>query len=98
MQQAFACQLQDGFLEGADEVQLGEHGAEKLWRCGFPVLGGGRQFDPGGAGLEALFAWHVPTSVDRERSAALAAVPVNVRQLDPLWPVFTTKMQKSGLL
>jgi hypothetical protein len=29
--QAFACQLEHRFFEGADQVQFGEHGAEKLW-------------------------------------------------------------------
>ena len=42
MHQAFARQLQHRFLEGANQVQLGEHRAKKLWGGGFPVVIGGR--------------------------------------------------------
>ncbi len=58
--QTFAGQLEHRFLESADEVQFGEHGAQKHRVSGFPVVVGGRQFYPGGARFEALFAWHGP--------------------------------------
>jgi hypothetical protein len=67
--ETLARQFQDGFLEGPDEVQLAEHGAEESGIRGLPVGGSARQLDPGGAwfqtssfrhlhGLHCSFAHH----------------------------------------
>jgi len=56
--QALAGQLEDGLLEGADEVELAEHGGEQRGVGRLPVRRRAGQAGPLGARREALDAWH----------------------------------------
>ena len=64
--EAFAGQLEDRFLEGADEVQLAQHGGEQRGIGGLPVGRRGGQLVPFRARLKALHAWH-GTRLSRSR-------------------------------
>ena len=56
--EALAGEFEDRLLEGADEVQLPEHGREQPGVGGPPVRRRRAQLDPLRAGLKALLAWH----------------------------------------
>ena len=56
--EALARELEDRLLEGADEVQLAEHGREQPRVGGLPVRRRRAQLDPLRAGPKALLARH----------------------------------------
>jgi hypothetical protein len=56
--QALAGEFEDRLLEGADEVQLAEHGGEQRGIRGLPVGRRGGQLRPLRARRQALDAWH----------------------------------------
>lgn len=58
--QALAREFQHGFLEGPDQVQFGEHRAQKHRVSGFPVFFGGGELDPWRTRFQAAFGWHGP--------------------------------------
>ena len=79
--QALAGQLEDGLLEGADEVELAEHGGEQCGVGRLPVRRGAGQAGPLGARGEALDAWHGRHATQRMHTFQLEAGSVRAKSL-----------------